>query len=632
MKPKIILWRTILFGIHLAVSLSVGSTAVAEENSPTIDWIEDAAGTITFDEIRSPAMVDQWQKSSRGGLNFGFTDSVYWLKMPLENPTAKDTLMLLEIAFALIDHIEVYFVDGQTVVTRFHSGDRLPFNSRPVSHRNFLFPHMLAPGQEISVFIRVQSTDCIQVPVNLWQADEFFAADQRELLVLGVFFGFLAIMLIYNLFLYFSTRDRSYLYYVVFVLSIIHVQISQKGIGFQFFWPEKTFWNHVNLPFSLFIAIKACFLFVQGFLRLNRKDHGWIALAVSGGLWGSLICAAASFFLPYEKIILVAAGMGQAMALLLMYVGINLWIKGNRSARFLTVAWAAFLSGVIVFALNRLGVIPRTLLSENAMLIGSALEAVLISLALADRINQERDARLKAQEGALESERLAGDAQKKALVIQKEANERLEVKVKERTVELESAMQELARANIQLNDLARLDGLTGVHNRRYFDERLESEWRLSRRKQEPLSLLLVDIDRFKSINDTHGHLEGDNCLIRLSDTLKQNTKRPSDIVARYGGEEFAIILPNTDQQGAGVVAERIRCAAEELRMRCNGKALRLTVSIGVATLIPGREISCEDLIGRADQALYEAKKCGRNRVAAAGDPIRLVHQKTGAAG
>lgn len=609
----------LLIGSLLTGLLLIGCPAFAAEEMPGLFSLEDAGGMLTLAEVQHPEFDKKWQKAPTGALNFGFTNSAYWLKFPLVNTEISSELKLIEIAFALIDYIDIYYLEGQKVIQAYHTGDRRPFDTRPVFHRNFIFPANLEAGKTLTVFIRVQSTDCIQIPIKVWDSKDFFAVDQQEMLVLGLFFGFLAIMLVYNLFLYFATRDRSYLYYVVFVGSMIYVQISQKGLGFQFFWPESISWNHVNLPFSLFMGIFGCFFFVNGFLGLNRRDHGWVATIATTGMVASLASAAGSFIIPYENIVLVAASGGPLMAVFLIYVGVSLWRKGNRSARFLTVAWLAFLSGIVLFALNRLGVIPRMLFTENAMLIGSALEAVLISLALADRIKMERDARISAQESALESERRASEAQKEALVIQKEANEDLEKKVKARTVELESAMQKLARANIKLNDLAQLDGLTGVYNRRYFDERLEHEWQRCRREKAPLSLLMIDIDHFKNINDVHGHLMGDKCLIHLAGTLQKIVKRPSDFVVRYGGEEFTITLPNTGQVGAGHVAEQARLAVEAQCLASNGKAIRLTVSVGVATVVPGEDPQILDLIKAADQALYLAKARGRNQVSMAED-------------
>lgn len=137
-----------------------------------------------------------------------------------------------------------------------------------------------------------------------------------------------------------------------------------------------------------------------------------------------------------------------------------------------------------------------------------------------------------------------------------ESNEKLERMVQERTLELEIALRELNEANQKLTEQATIDSLTGVKNRSTFDKRLQAEGRISRRQQTPLALLMLDIDRFKTINDKHGHLAGDQTLKSIADTLKNILRRPSDLVSRFGGEEFAIILPNTDTSGALRVQNR----------------------------------------------------------------------------
>ncbi len=169
-------------------------------------------------------------------------------------------------------------------------------------------------------------------------------------------------------------------------------------------------------------------------------------------------------------------------------------------------------------------------------------------------------------------------------------------------------------AQIKLEQLATRDGLTGLANRRCFDETLHAEWARALRQKQPLSLLMVDVDNFKAYNDANGHLGGDECLKRIASAVASEM-RANDLVARYGGEEFAVILPNESLKGAAIVAERIRCRVERLKVpNTSGAGGHVTVSIGAATAIASPDTSPSQLVGIADAALYRAKHMGRNRI------------------
>ena len=169
-------------------------------------------------------------------------------------------------------------------------------------------------------------------------------------------------------------------------------------------------------------------------------------------------------------------------------------------------------------------------------------------------------------------------------------------------------------AQIALEQLATRDGLTGLANRRCFDDTLHAEWARALRQKQPLSLLMVDVDNFKAYNDANGHLGGDECLKRIA-TAVASEMRANDLVARYGGEEFAVILPNESLKGAAIVAERIRCRVERLRVaNAGGPDGHVTVSIGAATAIASHDATPSQLVGIADAALYRAKHMGRNRI------------------
>ncbi len=177
------------------------------------------------------------------------------------------------------------------------------------------------------------------------------------------------------------------------------------------------------------------------------------------------------------------------------------------------------------------------------------------------------------------------------------------------------AEKKLLKANEKLESLASVDGLTQIANRRHFDERLDAEWKRMIREQNMLSMILCDIDFFKSYNDNYGHQEGDKSLKAVAQTISSSLKRPTDIVARYGGEEFVVILPNTDSDGAFFVAEQIREKIMELKIPHAHSAANqyVTLSLGVSTAVMDQSIPPETLIENADKALYDAKEQGRNR-------------------
>lgn len=188
----------------------------------------------------------------------------------------------------------------------------------------------------------------------------------------------------------------------------------------------------------------------------------------------------------------------------------------------------------------------------------------------------------------------------------------------------------LAQANVALSHMARVDGLTQIPNRRAFDETLAKEWGRMAREDSPLSLILCDIDCFKNYNDHYGHQAGDECLRRVAQALTGCAQRTADLVARYGGEEFVLILPQTPMEGALLVAENMRRTVEKLALQHAGSIVKpiVTLSLGVASVVPAKHMQAKRLIELADQALYQAKETGRNKVVSghvSGDDIHLPY-------
>lgn len=231
--------------------------------------------------------------------------------------------------------------------------------------------------------------------------------------------------------------------------------------------------------------------------------------------------------------------------------------------------------------------------TENAAQFGSAIQVVLLSFALAARLADER--------------RLREQAQAHAIRVQSEANSLLERRVVERT-------QALEQANLKLSELSQTDGLTGLHNRRHFDDMPPLEAQRAVRTRTVLALMMIDIDHFKRVNDTYGHPAGDDCLRQVAGVVRQNMRRATDIIARYGGEEFCAILPAITFEGAQHLAEKVRLHVEGMNIVWEGLPIPLTVSVGVCCGTSTGAQEASDMLRRADEALYESKHQGRNRV------------------
>ncbi len=202
------------------------------------------------------------------------------------------------------------------------------------------------------------------------------------------------------------------------------------------------------------------------------------------------------------------------------------------------------------------------------------------------------------------------------------SNQLLEARVMERTRELEIVNQ-------RLEMLSRMDGVLGISNRAYFDDRIKTEWRLARRNKQPISLLMIDVDYLKLYNDTYGHLEGDNCLRSVARAAREGLFRPTDLVARFGGEELVVLLPNTTLDGARLVAERIKSQVDGYAIphAASSVSKKVSVSIGLATLEPVQGGDALALLLQAENALCQAKKRGRNLIQAYRDVATLTLAK-----
>lgn len=555
-------------------------------------YLADPEGVLTADEIFSNAAGRIFHALPERGPNLGFVEGVHWFRFAVANVDHPSQRWLLQIAYPLLDDVELWLRKGKGSLEHVAMGDSLPFVARPLEHRHFVVPFSLEAGQGAEFLIRVRSAGSLQVPAELLTLEAFHSQDQRVQFLLGAYYGLLAALAIYNVLIYLAFRDTSYLYYVGYLATYLVLQMTLNGVAFQYLWPQWPRLNNDAIPVLVAVAMTWVILFTRSFLALKgRRPMADAAFRGLAGFGGSL--AVAFLFLPFALAIQAAAGLALMVVVLILVVAGQDFFKGVKAARYFLLAWAVFLLGVATYVLKTFGVLPANLITEYAVQVGSALEAILLSFALADRM------RLLKQQ----SER-----------VQREAARQLEQRVAERTRELNDALSQLSRMNQSLQMQSATDGLTGVRNRRFFDERLPAEWKRAHRGRYPLGLLMIDIDHFKSVNDRFGHQLGDAALQRVAKEVRGHLRRPGDEVARYGGEEFAVLLPNTDGGGAAAVAERIRLAVQAVVLTHHQVSVGLTVSIGVASLLPAHPEGHGALLEAADAALYLAKAAGRNRV------------------
>lgn len=543
-----------------------------------------------------------------GDINFGYTASAIWIALPLKRTDGEPGDWLLEVGHPSLDRVEFYLPQVRGGYRRQVAGDLQPFGSRPFAHRNLVFPMNLPAGQEVLALARVTSEGSLTIPLTLWQRDALHHHDQKVYALLSLYYGILVALFLYNLMLYFAVRDKLYLVYVAAVLCMGIGQASLNGLGNQFLWPDSPRWGNVALAVGMsatgFFGAMFVRLFLETDRRMPRIDK---ALLVCMAAFLIAIIAVIGFNYRVGGVLTSVTGMVFAF----IAVGVGVWshVQRHPGARYFLLAWTVLLIGVGMLGMRNLGWLPTNLLTQYAMQAGSSLDLLLLSFALADRINFLRTAHEKT------SAELLGSRQALVSALTKSEAE-LESKVSERTRDLQVANARLMEKEQQLEYMARHDALTGLANRSLLAIRMEHTLARARRSGRSAGILLVDVDDFKLINDNHGHLVGDHLLVKLAGRFLEAV-RMTDTVARYGGDEFVIILEEMASQDDAVqVASKLVQAASEVVRLPSGAALRATVSVGIA-YFPDDGETADKLLSAADHAMFAAKAAGRNRWLAA---------------
>ena len=533
-----------------------------------------------------------WQSTTIDKMSFGFDQQHYWFRIPLLNLYSSNNPWFLRSEYPLLDTLDVYLFSQNHLLQEFHSGDKLPFTQRPLDQPSFVFPLNIINNKPHLLYIHTQTTSSLQLSLSLQTESSFWQTVAIENASNAAFYAVLVSMILYNAVIFLIVRERSYLYYVLYLSSFTLFMASIHGWAYQLIWPNNPTIHQLSVVFLIGITICFAALFTSSFLRLKevRPD---LERLVKTLVTVSILSSITSLYLPYSLMIKVNTTLAAIAAITAMFATVQEWLRSrSREIMMFIIAWATLLVGFLLYAGQKIGLLPVNAFTEHAIEIGAILEALLLALGLADKINSERKARIETQE--------------RLLAIQIKANQELDNKVRERTEELEIMNDQLQYASIT-------DSLTQVKNRRYFDSKLPTEYRRAYREKSWISLMIMDIDHFKLFNDTHGHQAGDKVLQDVAAAIQEVVKRPSDAVSRYGGEEFTVLLPNTPEEGAYQVAERIRENIQALQIEWENKILTVTISIGLVSCTPSHYEGENTLIKQADDYLYVAKNHGRNR-------------------
>lgn len=523
-------------------------------------YLQEQAAPLALSDAMRAYAAGEFTPSEDAYPNFGIGARPAWVHFEVSNGTSEPVLRRLSIEAPWLDQLDVYLVrEGRTVFSR-RMGDRLPFADRPVASRFFAFDPLFAPGVT-RVYIRVAGVDPMVLPIYL---SSIAQAEDREVAksyTYGFLYGGLLSLLAYNLMLFFSLKSRRYLVYSLYLAAFILMNVAYTGHGFRYLWPDSPQWQQFAIPILMVLVILVGFLFATTFLntRTAFPRHNRTVLWLCGviGVMELLAVLAgnqlAALLVSFSAVLIYSTGM--------ILLGVLALRAGDKSARYYLGATIAHVSTAAVVALAVSGFMPYSPLAYRAVEVGMMLDAILLAMALADqfRINQVQKTRAE--------------------------------------------------------HLAMVDPLTQMNNRRAFYELLQPRWSTGLRKHHAMSVIALDLDHFKAINDSYGHAAGDEVLRAVAEVLRASA-RDGDILARWGGEEFLLFLDETPLAVAMAVAERLRHSLAALRVALPGGAVAITASLGVAQAADGNT-TIEDLISRADSQLYRAKESGRNRVCSA---------------
>ncbi|HJV52215.1 MAG TPA: 7TM diverse intracellular signaling domain-containing protein, partial [Noviherbaspirillum sp.] len=420
------------FGIPAQAGVVEVNDVVQLNLTPYWDALPQVPRARSIDDIAQPPNAARFAppaglRRQADSLNFGMSPDAVWLRVTLRNSAPAEAERLLVIAFPQLDSVELYAPQGSGF-RKMTAGDGQPFAQRPLEHRHFVFPLRLAGHSQATYYLRVASDSSLDIPATLWEPHAFDSDSLRQYIGQALYFGMWLALGLYNLLLFISLRDRTYFYYVMFTATSALSLLSYSGIGFQFLWPESPYWANISSMIG-FASNGLALLLFQRHLMATRETAPGLDSAMRIFMAANVLQMAGFIWLPFG--LMVQAGIAIDALNMLFSAGVAIVClkRGQRSARVFLLAFGVLMLTALLTALRSFGVVPTNFFTTNGLQLGSALEMLLFSLALADRFNLIRAEKEAAQQELVEN--------------LKRSERMLEQRVEERTAELSRTNAEL---------------------------------------------------------------------------------------------------------------------------------------------------------------------------------------------
>ena len=598
-----LLRHSILLPLFIGASLSCASVFCAELSPAVIDIgaHEDGGKTTGIEEIWHDPDKDQTLEQAIEAYangefkpldsagSTGLAKGAFWSHFAVHNTTSATQ----RIQFEYVDHqlIDLAAYDKPAAQSHYRRVADLslynPFSERITEHNRFVFEVVLAPGDTHDVLVKFSSEQMGYVfpSMRIWKPDNLKETQANETSMVAFLFGGFFVMSLFSLVAGVTTSEKMFYAYSVYSLSKITVWATILGYTHHYLITDHYHWNYMSMTGAVTIFCGLVFARIVLQSRRYTPNLDKILLLMLANTVLLFVCGLFRFNTLAVVLMTVAFLFYPTLAI----ISLRRYQQGSAEALVFGLAWSFLIVGLSVQALRDMGFVSHNYVNYYWTPAASFIEMLTVMVAMGMRVNKLQVQRDQAEHNYREH--------------MERSKAELEDLVQERTKELDEA-RKLAEFE------ARTDPLTGIHNRRNFFALATARIGLANRKQLSLCMLMLDIDHFKTINDSHGHNVGDAALLAFSREIAK-TVRESDIFGRVGGEEFALLL-HEENLGALELAERIREKIENLQLGGNFSEISLTVSIGLSRF--EKSDTVESLMKKADTALYSAKLNGRNCV------------------